>query len=98
MRCLHFVKAFRSLDCRAVVRPQLGVRNPLLVPRQVLRTETLDLSHLDMRALVLKMQEHQKAREELMAVLKMYPDSNDARFQLGELDSMERRYNDAEAD
>lgn len=47
---------------------------------------------------LMKMRENQRAREELTAVLKMYPKSNDARFQLGELDYMDRRFKDAEAD
>ena len=66
---------------------------------EVLNTDPANMAaHLIRASGLLKMQEYQKAREELMAVLKMYPESNDARFQLGELDSMERRYNDAEAD
>ena len=47
---------------------------------------------------LMKMRENQRAREELNAVLKMYPKSNDARFQLGELDYLERRFQDANAD
>ena len=44
------------------------------------------------------MQENQRAREELMTVLKMDPQSGEARFQLGKLDYVERRYGDAEAE
>jgi tetratricopeptide (TPR) repeat protein len=45
-----------------------------------------------------RMHENQRAREELNAVLKIYPKSNEARFQLGELDYLERRFNDSEGD
>jgi tetratricopeptide (TPR) repeat protein len=38
-----------------------------------------------------------KAREELMSILGLYPNSNDARFQLASLDLMEKRYSEAEA-
>lgn len=41
--------------------------------------------------------ENRKAREELTLILKMYPKSNDARFQLAGLDAVEGRYSDAEA-
>jgi Flp pilus assembly protein TadD len=44
------------------------------------------------------MREFQRAREELTAILKLYPKSNDAHFQLGELDYMERRFPDADAE
>ncbi len=47
---------------------------------------------------LINMREYPSAREELTTVLKMYPQSNDARFQLGELDYRERRFNDATAD
>jgi tetratricopeptide (TPR) repeat protein len=47
---------------------------------------------------LMKMRENQKAREELTGTLKMFPKSNDARFQLGELDYLERRFNAADAD
>jgi tetratricopeptide (TPR) repeat protein len=47
---------------------------------------------------LVKMHEYSKAREELTAVLKMQPEWNEARFQLAELDYMERRFNDAAAD
>jgi Flp pilus assembly protein TadD len=44
------------------------------------------------------MRENQKAREEIMSTLKIYPKSNEARFQLGELDYAEHRFPEAEAD
>jgi tetratricopeptide (TPR) repeat protein len=47
---------------------------------------------------LLRMRENLRAREELNAVLKMYPKSNEARFRLGELDYLERRFSDAEGD
>ncbi len=47
---------------------------------------------------LLRMRENQRAREELNAVLKIYPKSNEARFQLGELDYLEHRFHDAEGD
>jgi len=47
---------------------------------------------------LMKMRENQKAREELRTALKMFPKSNDARFQLGQLDYLERRFSDADAD
>jgi tetratricopeptide (TPR) repeat protein len=61
--------------------------DPASLPARLIRTTGL-----------MNMRENQKAREELTAVLKMYPKSNDARFQLGELDYLERRYKDAEGD
>jgi tetratricopeptide (TPR) repeat protein len=47
---------------------------------------------------LINMREYPRAREELAMVLKMYPQSNDARFQRAELDCKERRFNDAAAD
>ncbi len=47
---------------------------------------------------LMRMRENQRAREELNAVLKMYPKSNEARFQLAELDYLERRFNDSEGE
>ncbi len=44
------------------------------------------------------MQENQAAREELMTVLQMDPQSGEARFQLGKLDYVERQYGDAETE
>ncbi len=45
---------------------------------------------------LVKMAEPEKAREELAALLRMYPGSNDAREQLAELDFEEHHYKDAE--
>jgi tetratricopeptide (TPR) repeat protein len=47
---------------------------------------------------LISMRENAKAREEVSLLLKMYPKSNDARFQLGQLNFVERRYPEAEAD
>jgi tetratricopeptide (TPR) repeat protein len=44
------------------------------------------------------MRENAKAREELTLVLKMYPKSNDARFLMGQLNFIDRRFPEAEAD
>jgi tetratricopeptide (TPR) repeat protein len=44
------------------------------------------------------MRENAKAREELTLVLKMYPKSNDARFQMASLNFIDRRYPESEAD
>ena len=66
--------------------------------------EVLNLDHANLAARLIRatglmnMRENQKARDELTAVLKLYPKSNDARFKLGELDYFDRRYKDAEAD
>jgi Flp pilus assembly protein TadD len=42
------------------------------------------------------MMEYEKAREELNIALKMYPQSNDALFELAQLNTREKRYSDAE--
>jgi tetratricopeptide (TPR) repeat protein len=47
---------------------------------------------------LMSMAEFAKARDELTIVLRMNPASNDARFELGELNLRERRYGEAEAD
>jgi tetratricopeptide (TPR) repeat protein len=66
---------------------------------EVLNTDPANLAARLIRATgLMKMRENQRAREELVGVLKMFPKSIDARFQLGELDYLERRYKDAEAD
>ncbi len=66
---------------------------------EVLSTEPENMPARLLRATgLMNMRENQRAREELMAVLKIYPKSNDARFKLGELDYLERRYKEAEAD
>ena len=46
----------------------------------------------------MSMRENAKAREELNIALKMYPKSNDARFQLGTLDFFDGRYAEAEGE
>jgi len=47
---------------------------------------------------LISMRENAKARDELTLALKLYPKSNDARFQLGQLNFIDRRYAEAEAD
>ena len=47
---------------------------------------------------LMSMRENAKAREELNIALKMYPKSNDARFSLANLNFLDRRYQEAEAD
>ncbi len=66
---------------------------------EILTTDPANLTAGLIRATgLMNTREYQKAREQLTAVLKIYPRSNDARFQLGELDYLERRYKDAESD
>jgi len=47
---------------------------------------------------LMNMRENVKAREELTLAAKMYPKSNDVRFQLGQLNFIERHFPEAEAD
>ncbi len=47
---------------------------------------------------LINMRENVKARDELTLASKMYPKSNDVRFQLGQLNFIERRFPEAEAD
>jgi tetratricopeptide (TPR) repeat protein len=47
---------------------------------------------------LMNMRENVKAREEMTLASKMYPKSNDVRFQLGQLNFIERRFPEAEAD
>ena len=47
---------------------------------------------------LMNMGEREKAREQLMATLKAFPRSNDARYQLGLLNLSEKRFKDAAAD
>jgi tetratricopeptide (TPR) repeat protein len=66
---------------------------------QVLAVEPTNLLARLIRANGLfQMGEYPKTREELNVTLKLYPKSNDARFQLGQLDYAEKRYKDAETD
>jgi tetratricopeptide (TPR) repeat protein len=57
---------------------------------------TNQTAHLIRARGLVKMKELVKAREELETLLRTYPDSNDARDQLAELDFHEHRYQDAE--
>lgn len=63
---------------------------------------SMDANNLTARLIraggLISMRENAKAREELTLALKMYPKSNDARFQLGQLNFIDRRYPEAEAD
>lgn len=85
----------------ALAQLQLGRdENPQAVQsaEAVLNLEPGNLSARLIRATgLMKMRENQQARQELTGTLKMYPRSNDARFQLAELDYAEKRYADAEA-
>jgi tetratricopeptide (TPR) repeat protein len=63
---------------------------------------TMDTNNLPARLIraagLISMRENAKAREELTGALKLYPKSNDARFWLGQLNFIDRRYPEAEAD
>jgi tetratricopeptide (TPR) repeat protein len=66
---------------------------------EVLNADQVNLTaHLIRSTGLMNMRENQKAREEIMSTLKIYPKSNEARFQLGELDYAEHRFPEAEAD
>ena len=66
---------------------------------EVLKLDQTNLvARLIRSAALMKMADFGKARDELNTVLKMYPKSNDARFQLASLDFVEHRYKDAEAE
>jgi len=66
---------------------------------EVIAIDQTNLSARLIRAAALgSMRENAKAREELALTLKMYPKSNDVRFQLGQLNFFERRYPEAEAE
>ena len=66
---------------------------------QVLTTDPTNLLARLIRANGLfQMGEYPKTREELNVALKLYPKSNDARFQMGQLDYAEKHYKEAESD
>jgi tetratricopeptide (TPR) repeat protein len=66
---------------------------------EVISLDTHNLAARLIRASALiGMRENAKAREELAMVLKLYPKSNDARFQIATLNFIEQRYPEAEAD
>lgn len=66
---------------------------------QVLSRDPANLSALLLRAQGwIKMAEYDKARADLSRVLAMNPKSNDARFELGQLDLEERRFEEAEGE
>ncbi len=65
---------------------------------EVLKSDPTNLAaHLMRSNGLMRMGEHQKARDEVTATLKLYPKSNDAAFQLGQLDFAARNYKEAEA-
>ena len=93
----HYIPARLALGQLQIARGE----NPQAVQsaEEVINADQTNLSARLIRATgLINMREFQRAREELSAVLKMYPKSNDARFQLGELDYFERRFNDADAE
>jgi tetratricopeptide (TPR) repeat protein len=61
--------------------------DPTNLPAHLMRTNGL-----------MRMGELQKAREEINTELKLYPKSNDAVFELGQLDFIEKNYKQAEAE
>lgn len=64
---------------------------------EVLKSDPTNLAaHLLRSNGLMRIGEMQKARDEVTATLKLYPKSNDAAFQLGELDFREKRYREAE--
>ena len=66
---------------------------------QVLSRDPANLSALRLRAQGwMKMAEYAKARADLSSVLAMNPKSNDARFELGQLDLQEGRFEEAEGE
>jgi tetratricopeptide (TPR) repeat protein len=66
---------------------------------EVLKTDqTNPGAHLVRATSLLGMGENTKAREELTLLLKMYPKLNDARFTMGQLNLVERRFKEAEDD
>ena len=60
--------------------------DPTNLPAQLLRSNGL-----------MRMGENQKAREQLFTTVKMYPQSTDAVFQVGQLEFIEKNYKQAEA-
>ncbi len=60
--------------------------------------QTNQIARLIRATALMNMSEFGRAREELTTVLKMYPKSNDARYQLATLDFVERRYKEAEGE
>ena len=55
------------------------------------------LAHLMRANGLMRIGEYQKARDEVTGTLKMYPKSNDAAFQLGQLEFIQKNYKQAEA-
>lgn len=91
----HYLPARLALGQLQIQRGE----NPQAVQtaEEVISADQTNLSARLIRATgLINMREFQRAREELNAILKLYPKSNDAHFQIGELDYMERRF--AEAD
>jgi tetratricopeptide (TPR) repeat protein len=65
---------------------------------EVIKSDPTNLpAHLMRSNGLMRMGETQKAREEVITTLKMYPKSNDVVFQLGQLEYIEKNYKQAEA-
>lgn len=93
----HYLPARLALGQLQIARGE----NPQAVQtaEEVISADQTNLTARLIRATgLINMREFQRAREELTAILKLYPKSNDAHFQLGELDYMERRFTDADAE
>ncbi|HLK21584.1 MAG TPA: tetratricopeptide repeat protein [Bryobacteraceae bacterium] len=93
----HYLPARLALGQLQIQRGE----NPQAVQtaEEVIAADPTNLSARLIRATgLMNMREFQRAREELNAILKLYPKSNDAHFQIGELDYMERRFADADAE
>ena len=93
----HYLPARLALAQLQIARGE----NPQAVQsaEEVISADQTNLSARFIRATgLINMREFQQAREELNAVLKLYPKSSDSRFQLGELDYLERRFTDANAE
>jgi tetratricopeptide (TPR) repeat protein len=93
----HYLPARLALAQLQIARGE----NPQAVQtaEEVIGADQTNLSARFIRATgLINMREFQRAREELNVVLKLYPKSNDARFQLGELNYLEHRFSDANAE
>jgi tetratricopeptide (TPR) repeat protein len=65
---------------------------------EIIKADPTNLpAHLMRSNGLMRMGETQKAREEVTTTLKMYPKSNDVVFQLGQLEYIEKHYQQAEA-
>jgi len=93
----------RYIQARLALAQNYLIRNDgvkaLQAADEVIAMDTYNLAArlIRSRALI-GMRENAKAREELAVAVKLYPKSNDARFQLASLNFIDRRYPEAEAD